>query len=167
MENRNGPCVQAMITTAQGVTESKAATELLARQIDLADTAPASLGADRSNHSTEVVGFVREHGIRPHIATVKSRKVAGLDGRTTRSLGNQTSQRIRKRIEEIFGWRKETGNLRRTRKRGLAQVGLRQLLILTRSDLVRMVKLLSNPPGTGGMTTAWAGLGNARCSREQ
>jgi transposase len=154
MENRNGLCVQAMITTAHGVTESKAATELLARQIDLADTPPETLGADKGYHSAEVVGFAREHRIKPHVATVKDRKVEGLDGRTTRSLGYQTSQRIRKRIEEIFGWCKETGGLRRTRKRGVARVGLSTLLILTSYNLVRMGKLLGSPPGTGGLATA-------------
>lgn len=154
MENRNGLCVQALITTAHGVTESTAATELLARQIDLGEQAPESLGADKGYHTAEVVGFCRARGIKPQVATVKGRQVPGLDGRTTRSLGYQTSQRIRKRIEEIFGWCKETGGLRRTRKRGTARVGLSTLLILTTYNLVRMGKLLGSPPGPGSLATA-------------
>ncbi len=146
MENRNGLCVQALVTTAHGVTESTAATELLARQIDLGDKAPETLGADKGYHNAEVVGFAREHGIKPHVATVKGREVEGLDGRTTRSPGYRTSQRIRKRIEEIFGWCKETGGLRRTRKHGVARVGLSAMLILTSYNLVRMAKLLGSPP---------------------
>ena len=85
---------------------------------------------------------------------MKGRAVAGLDGRTTRSLGYQTSQRIRKRVEEIFGWCKETGGLRRTRKRGAVRVGLSTLLILTTYNLVRMGKLLGSPPGPGELATA-------------
>jgi len=144
MENRNGLCVQAEITTAHGMTESAAATELLGRQIDLADRTPQSVGADKGYHNAEVVGFCREHGIRPHIAEVKGRAVAGLDGRTTRSLGYQTSQKVRKRVEEIFGWAKEIGGLRRTRKRGTARVGLSSRFILCAFNLVRMGKLLGN-----------------------
>ena len=141
MENRHGLCVQAQITTAHGTTESTAATELLARQIDTVERTPKSVGADKGYHSREVVGFCREHGIKPHIAEVKDRKVSGLDGRTTGSRGYQTSQKLRKRVEEIFGWAKEIGGLRRTRKRGTARVGLSSMLILCAYNLVRMGKL--------------------------
>jgi transposase len=144
MENRHGLCVQAEITTAHGTTESTAATELLGRQIDTAERPPQTVGADKGYHSAEVVGFCREHDIKPHIAEVKDRKVAGLDGRTTGSLGYQTSQKLRKRIEEVFGWAKEIGGLRRTRKRGVARVGLSTRLILCAYNLVRMGKLLGN-----------------------
>ena len=152
--NRNGLCVQAQVSTVHGVTESTAATELLGRQIDGSEHPPENLGADQGYHTAEVVGFCREHGIKPHIATVKGRQLQGLDGRTTRSLGYQTSQRIRKRVEEIFGWCKETGGLRRTRKHGTARVGLSSLLILTTYNLVRMGKLLGSPPGAGAAATA-------------
>jgi transposase len=144
MDNRHGLCVQAQITTAHGTTESRAATELLARQLDTAERPPKTVGADKGYHTAEVVGFCREHGIRPHVAEVKDRKVAGLDGRTTRRLGYQTSQKLRKRVEEIFGWAKEIGGLRRTRKRGTARVGLSSVLILCAYNLVRMGKLLGN-----------------------
>jgi transposase len=154
MENRHGLCVQAEITTAHGTTESTAATELLARQIDLAERPPKSVGADKGYHSAEVVGFCRQHGIRPHIAQINDRKIAGLDGRTTRSRGYQTSQRLRKRVEEIFGWAKEIGGLRRTRKQGTARVGLSGRLILCAYNLVRMGKLLGSPPGAQARATA-------------
>jgi transposase len=154
MENRHGLCVQAQITTAHGTTESTAATELLARQIDTAERPPQTLGADKGYHSAEVVGFCRKHGIKPHIAEVKDRNVAGLDGRTTGSLGYQTSQKMRKRIEEVFGWTKEIGGLRRTRKRGTARVGLSARLILCAYNLVRMGKLLGSPPGAETPATA-------------
>jgi len=144
MENRHGLCVQAEITTAHGTTESTAATELLARQIDTAEKPPKTVGADKGYHSAQVVGFCREHGIKPHIAEVKDRKVSGLDRRTTRSLSYQTSQKLRKRVEEIFGWAKEIGGLRRTRKRGTARIALSSVLILCAYNLVRMGKLLGD-----------------------
>jgi hypothetical protein len=136
------------------MTESTAVTELLGRQVDLAEHAPESLGADKGHHTAEVVGFCRGHGIKPHVARIKGRQVPGLDGRTTRRLGYQTSQRLRKRTEELFGWCKETGGLRRTRKRGTARAGLSALLILTTYNLVRMGKLLGSPPGPGALATA-------------
>ncbi|NJN71261.1 MAG: transposase [Nitrospira sp.] len=144
MENRHGLCVQAEITTAYGTTESTAATELLGRQIETSERPPRTVGADKGYHTAEVVGFCREHGMKPHIAEIQGRTVAGLDGRTTGSLGYQTSQKLRKRVEEIFGWAKEIGGLRRTRKRGTDRVGLSGMLILCAYNLVRMGKLLGN-----------------------
>ena len=154
MENRHGLRVQAEIATARGKTESKAATGLLARQIDETDTAPQTLGADKGYRSAETVGFCRDHGIKPRIAAVKGRKVEGLDGRTTRSPGYRTSQKLRKRVEEIFGWCKEAGGLRRTRKRGTDRVGLSTLPILASYIPVRMGKLLGSPPGPATPATA-------------
>jgi transposase len=154
MENRHGLCVQAEVTSATGVTETAAATELLARQLDLAERPPRTVGADKGYHNAELVSFCRDHGIAPHVAPVKGRAVKGLDGRTTRTLGYQTSQKLRKRIEEIFGWCKEIGGLRRTRKRGVARVGLSALLILSSYNLVRMAKLLGSPPRPAALATA-------------
>ncbi len=149
MENRTGLCVQAQVTTTHGVTESTAATQLLGRQIDASGQVPETPWADKGHHTAEVVGFCRAHEIKPHVATIKGRQVTRLDGRTTRSLGYPTRQRSRKRVEELFGWCKETGGLRRTRKHGTARMGLNALLILTTYNLVRMGKLLGSPPGTG------------------
>ena len=111
--------------------------------------APVSVGGDKGFHNKEFVGFCREHDIRPHVAEVKNRKVEGLDGRTTGSTGYQTSQRIRKRIEEIFGWCKEIGGLRRLKHRGLERMGLNATLVVTAYNLVRMAKLLGSPPMAG------------------
>ena len=145
MENRHGLCVQVEITPATH-TETSASRELLARQIDVSPIAPLSVGGDKHFHNKEFVTFCREQGIAPHVAEVKERKVAGLDGRTTGASGYQTSQRIRKRIEEIFGWCKEIGGLRRTKHRGLERVGLNATLVVAAYNLVRMAKLLGSPP---------------------
>ena len=96
MENRHGLCVQAEVTSATGVTETAAATELLARQLDVAEHPPQTVGADKGYHNAEWVSFCREHGIAPQVAQIKDRKVTGLDGRTTRTIGYQITQKVRK-----------------------------------------------------------------------
>jgi hypothetical protein len=85
--------------------------------------------------------------VAPHVAEIKDRQVEGLDGRTTTAKGYQTSQRIRKRIEEIFGWMKTTGGLRKTRYRGVERThGCAQMVAAT-YNLVRMAKLaMGDPP---------------------
>lgn len=137
---------EAEVTSATGAMETAAATELLARHLDQAERAPQTVGADKGYHNAEWGSFCREHDIAPHVAEIKDRKVTDLDGRTTRTLGYQTSQNLRMRIEEIFDWCKEIGGLRRTRKRGVDRVGLSALLILSSYNLVRMAKLLGSPP---------------------
>ncbi len=154
MENRHGLCVQAQVTSATGVMETTAAIELLARQVDQAQRPPQTVGADEGYQNAELVSFCQEQGIAPHVAQIKDRKVKGLAGRTTRTLGYRTSQKVSKRIKEIFGWGKEIGGLRRTRKRGVDRVVLRALLILSSYNLVRMVKLLGSPPRPATLVTA-------------
>ncbi|WP_244906037.1 transposase, partial [Tistlia consotensis] len=94
------------------------------------------------------VGELRRRRVTPHIArddhltkTGKRRRSA-VDGRTTRHPGYVVSQRLRKRIEEAFGWIKTTGGLRKTRHRGLARVGWMFTLSVAAYNLVRLPKLL-------------------------
>jgi hypothetical protein len=145
MENRHGLCVQVVVS-ASTEKETIAAKELIGRQIDETERAPATVGADKGYHNQEFVGFCRQQDIKPHVAPITGRKVPGLDGRTTRSLGYQTSQRIRKRVEEIFGWAKEIGGLRKTKHRGTERVGLNAVLVVAAYNLVRMGKLMGSPP---------------------
>jgi transposase len=145
MENRNGLCVQVAVS-ASTQTESSVATELLAQQEDIAGKTPETVGADKGYHNAAFVGYCRKNEITPHVAEIKNRKVEGLDGRTTRSLGYQTSQRIRKRVEEIFGWAKEIGGLRKTKHHGTERVGLNAMLVVATYNLVRMAKLMGSPP---------------------
>ena len=69
-------------------------------------------------------------------------KGTAIDGRTTRHEGYSISQRVRKRIEEIFGWVKTTGGLRKTRHRGLDRVGWMFEFAMTAYNLVRMRNLI-------------------------
>jgi len=78
-----------------------------------------------------------------HVAQVTKGRRSTIDGRTTRHPGYGLSQRIRKRVEEIFGWLKTIGGLRKTRHRGLARVGWMFTLANTAYNLVRIPKLLA------------------------
>jgi len=88
---------------------------------------PTTLGADKGYHATACVQDLRDRQIRP-IAQVIGRGTPGLDGRTTQHRGYALSQRIRKRVEEIFGWMKTVGGLRKTRFRGLTRTELSRSL---------------------------------------
>ena len=80
--------------------------------------------------------------VTPHVAQNTSRRASAIDGRTTRHAGYSVSQRIRKRIEEAFGWMKGPGTLRKTRHRGTARVGFQFVLTAAAYNLIRLPKLL-------------------------
>jgi len=87
------------------------------------------------------VAALRDLNVTPHIAQNTTRRSA-IDRRTTRHPGYLTSQRVRKRIEEAFGWIKTTGGLRKTRHRGTARVGWIFTLTAAACNLLRLPKLL-------------------------
>jgi len=69
--------------------------------------------------------------------------VSALDDRTTRHPGYEISQRIRKRVEEIFEWTKTVGNFRRTRYKGHARTELASLFVGAAYNLLRMSRLIA------------------------
>ena len=87
-------------------------------------------------------------GVTPQVAQNNKGRSSAIDGRTTRNTGYAVSQRIRKRVEEIFGWMKTVGGFRRTRYRGLDRTGLAGNLVATAYNLVRMAKLLGQAAAT-------------------
>ena len=110
---------------------------------------PAAAAPATETFPTFVEGVkaeARRKGIRPHIAQIEGRKTPGLDGRTTRHASYWVSQRKRKRIEEIFGWMKAYGGLRRMRMRGIARVQLHAYLVGAAYNLLRLSRL---SPATG------------------
>ncbi len=66
-----------------------------------------------------------------------------MDGRTTRHPGYAVSQRKRKLVEQVFGWGKTVGGLRKTRYRGVARTQFWAQMVASAYDLLRMAKLLS------------------------
>jgi transposase len=135
MENRNGLVVNTRVTLATGTCEREAS-------IDMVDEIPGqgqvTLGADKNYDSKDHVAQLRERKVTPHVAQKKN---SAIDGRTSRHAGYKVSQQKRKRIEEIFGWLKTVGMLRKTRHRGLLRVGWVFSFAASAYNLVRMRNL--------------------------
>jgi transposase len=116
MENRNALIVDAELTTADGYAERATALEMLGRlpQSARRRTVAGDKGYDTRGFTTDV----RAMGFTPHVAQNTARQRSAIDARTTRHPGHAVSMRIRKRIEEPFGWIKTIGGGRQLRYRG-------------------------------------------------
>jgi transposase len=141
MENRNGLLMDFQVTPATGTAER----DMVPKLIDQAKERhfhPKTLGADRGYDTKDCVRSMRQRRVTPHVAQNQSRRRSAIDGRTTCQPGYKVSQRIRKRVEEIFGWMKTVGGFRRTRYRGLEKAGLAGYFVATAYNLVRMARLI-------------------------
>ncbi len=106
-----------------------------------------TLGTDKAYDIGGFIDDVRELGVTPHVAQNLARRGgSAIDGRTTRHPGYPVSQRIRKRIEEAFGWAKTVGPVRKTKFRGVSRVGFQFVLTMAAYNLVRMRTLLHPAP---------------------
>jgi transposase len=141
MENRNGLIVDAVTTRASGHAERLAAITLIEPRADR--PRPVTLGADKAYDAADFVMELREHTVTPHVAQNQNGRCSAIDGRTIRHPGYEVSQRIRKRIEEAFGWAKTVAGLRKMRHRGLPKVGWQFTLAMAAYNLVRLPKLLA------------------------
>jgi transposase len=140
MENRHGLAVDARLTTATGTAEREAAVAMVD---DLPGSHRVTLGADKAYDTAGFVAALRERRVSPHVTQNTSGRRSAIDGRTTRHPGYAVSLRIRKRIEEVFGWVKSSAGLRKTRHRGLERVGWTFTLTVAAYNLVRLPKLLA------------------------
>jgi transposase len=139
MENRNGLVVDACLTEADGHAEREAALALIEPRADRPGR--ITLGADKGYDAEDFVNELRSMNVTPHVAA----KITGsaIDGRTTRHEGYAVSQRIRKRIEEVFGWGKTVGPLAQTMLRGTERVGAQFTFAVAGYNLARLPKLLA------------------------
>jgi transposase len=140
MENRHGLVVGAQATQVVGASEPATA-------LTLATTIPgehrATLGGDKGYDTADFVAGCRDLKITPHVAqNSNGHRGSAIDGRTTRHPGYPISQRCRKCVEEVFGWLKTVGQLRKLRHRGTALVNWLFLLRTTAYNLIRMRNLL-------------------------
>ena len=144
MENRSGLIVDARLTRVSGHAERLAALDM----IEVLANRPraVTLGADKGDDAADFVEELRTLNVRPHVARNTSGRRSAIDRRTTRHPGYAKSQRIRKRIEEGFGYIKTVAVLRKTRHRGTARVGFMFTLAATAYNLVRISKLLAAIP---------------------
>ena len=141
MENRHGMLVDFLTTQATGTAE-RDTVPVLVDQAKERGFHPKTLGGDKGYDTGDCVAALRQRGVTPHVAQNTNGRSSAIDGRTTCHPGYAISQRIRKRVEEIFGWMKTVGGFRRTRYRGLDRTGLAGYLVATAYNLVRMAKLL-------------------------
>src|SRR5882757_2299526 len=139
MENRNGLVVEACLTRADGHAERNAALAMIEPRADR--PVRITLGADKGYDAEDFVNELKSMNVTPHVAAKD--KGSAIDGRTTRHAGYAVSQRIRKRIEEAFGWSKTIGPAAKTMLRGLDRVGAQFTFTLAAYNLVRLPKLLA------------------------
>lgn len=138
MENRHGLAVAAHLTHANGTAEREAA---LAMVLSAKLKAGATLGADKAYNAWTFKRDLQAHGVIPHIAL---RSETGWGGaKIIPPEGYDISQRIRKRIEEIFGWIKTAGGYAKTKFRGRRRVAQGFDLAVAAYNLVRLPKLLT------------------------
>ena len=143
MENRSGLIVDTRLTRVSGHAERLAALNMIE---PLADRPRAiTLGADRGYDAADFVEELRTLNVRPHVAQNTNRRRSAIDRRTTRHPGYAASIRIRKRIEEAFGWIKTVAGLRKTKLRGLDKVNWAFAFTAAAYNLVRLPKLVAVP----------------------
>ena len=142
MENRHGLVVDGMVTPPAGTAERDAAVEMLRR---VPQDGRLTVGADKGYDTRAFVDVLRAMAVTPHVTQNTTHRTSAIDDRTTRHRGYALSQRARMRIEEIFGWLKTIGLLRKTRHRGTARVEWMFIFGLAAYNLVRMRNLAAQP----------------------
>jgi transposase len=140
IENRNGLVVDTELLQCSGTAERDAAQSMAER---IEGTGRVTLAADKGYDTHGLVREMRAMNVTPHVTqNLKRPGGSAIDGRTTRHAGYSVSQRQRKRIEEVFGWMKTVGMLRKTRHRGVKKVGWVFTFTAAAYNLVRMRNLL-------------------------
>src|SRR5438874_5670284 len=139
MENRHALVVDTRLTLATGTAKRAAGLEMMAAR---PGNHQITLGADKAYDGAGFVADLRAHNVTPHVAQNTTNRRSAIDARTTRHPGYVVRGRVRKRIEEVFGWAKTAAGLRKTHHRGLARVGWRFTLTATAYNLVRLPKLV-------------------------
>ncbi|KAF0205081.1 MAG: transposase IS4 family [Methylocystaceae bacterium] len=143
MENRHGLFVDACLTPADGHAERIAALHMIEPRAD--QPRAITLGADKAYDAEDFVNELRAMKVTPHVAQNTSGRTSAIDGRTTRHAGYAISQRIRKRIEEGFGWIKTIAGQEKTKFRGRDRVGWAFTFAAAAYNLARLPKLMAAP----------------------
>ena len=139
MENRSGLVVGARVSHAAGSAEREVAQELIRR---VPGGSTITVGADKAYDARGFVESLRALGATPHVAQNTTKRSSAIDGRTTRHDGYQVSQRRRKLIEQVFGWIKTVGGMRKARHRGVPLVQWMFVFTAAAYNLVRIRNLV-------------------------
>jgi IS5 family transposase len=142
MENRNGLVVDACLT-ADGHAERIAALHRIEPRADRPQA--ITLAADKAYDAEDFINELRAKKVTPHVARNTSGHASAIDGRTTRHAGYSVSQRVRKRIEEAFGWIKTIAGQEKTKFRGRKRVGWAFTFAAAAYNLARLPKLMAGP----------------------
>jgi transposase len=144
MENRHGLCAAITVHNPIAQDEPTVALAQMDEHRRLHRVPVRTVGADKAYHQKKFVVGCREREIAPHTACKARREVRGLDQRTIRQTSYCTSQRIRKRVEEIFGWMKTVGGMRRTRYRGVERTQAWAYFVAGTYNLLRITRLAAS-----------------------
>jgi transposase len=138
MENRNGLVVKPTVTQANGRAERDAALDMIQA---IPGNRRVTLGGDKNYDVHNFVHTLRNLNVTPHVAQNDTNRKSAVDRRTTRHPGYTVSMKKRKRVEEIFGWMKTVGLMRKTRQRGAARVDWMFTFSAAAYNLIRMRNL--------------------------
>ncbi|SCB50967.1 Transposase DDE domain-containing protein [Bradyrhizobium yuanmingense] len=141
MESRHGLLVDACLTQADGHAERVAALHMIEPHADRPTA--ITLGADKAYDAEDFVNELRSMNVTPHVAQNTSGRSSAIDGRTTRHGGYAVSQRIRKRIEEAFGWINTVAGQEKTSFRGRDRVAWAFTFAAAAYNLLRLPKLIA------------------------
>jgi transposase len=141
MENRHGLCAAITVPNPIAQDEPTVALAQVDEHRELHEAKITTLGGDKAYHQKKFVAGCRERTVAPHAACKDRVHVSGLDGRTTGRAGYRTSQRLRKRVEEIFGWMKTVGGLRRSRYCGVERTQAWAYFVAGTYNLLRITNL--------------------------
>jgi len=141
MENRNGLAVKTDTTLATGTAEREASLKMVKKVKP--KSKKATIAGDKNYDTKQHVEDLRDNNTTPHVAQNDTNRKSAIDGKTTRHKGYETSQRKRKLVEEIFGWAKEIGGIRRLRHKGLEMADWMFTFTMAGYNLVRMTKLIT------------------------
>ena len=137
LDNRHGLVHHACVTQADGYAERAAALRMLTATARSRGT----VGADKGYNVPDFVAGIRALGLTPHVA--EKAKYNAIDGRVTRTPGYAISQQKRKLVEQVFGWMKTVGLLRKLRHRGGERVDWVMTFTAATYNLIRMRRLLA------------------------
>ena len=104
------------------------------------------MAADKAYDSADFIADCRKRNVTPHVAmNITEQRDSAIDARTTRHPGYVASQRIRKRIEECFGWVKDGRPMLKMKVLGKEKVAFLTILTVGCYTLLRLTKLLAGP----------------------
>ncbi len=138
IDNRHGLATNACVTIASGTAEREAAVQMAG---EIPGRGRVTLAADKGYDTRDCIRKLRDRNITPHVAQNDTNRRSAIDRRTTRHPGYTVSQKKRKLVEQMFGWAKTVGLMRKTRHRGTQRVDWMFIFTVAAFNLVRMRNL--------------------------